>query len=153
MTTNSDFVEQRIVGAVRFLLAGRVNEILCDSEFTIPVIEFGDYCRATVVTPEITLVSCERTEKERIIRLDAYSLTVAFSLPPSPESELHCYAFAGAVSKAVYDNPTLGGLADWCSVTGKKFMPPKSAHNGEAWKLEIGLRVTVALNNERGSFL
>jgi len=43
MTTNSDFIEQRIIEAVRFLLAGRVNEILRESEFTIPVIEFGDY--------------------------------------------------------------------------------------------------------------
>ena len=147
MTTNNDFVEQRIVGAVRFLLAGRVNEILRESEFTIPVIEVGDYCGVTVVTPEITLASCERTEKERIIRLDAYSLTLAFSLPPSPESELHCYAFAGAVSKAVYDNPTLGGLVDWCSVTGKKFMTPKKPHCGDGWGVVISLRITIQISN------
>ena len=147
MTTNNDFVEQRIVGAVRFLLAGRVNEILRESEFTIPVIEVGDYCGVTVVTPEITLASCERTEKERIIRLDAYSLTLAFSLPPSPESELHCYAFAGAVGKAVFDDPTLGGIADRVVITGKKFVPPKRPHCGDGWKLEIGLRVTVGMRN------
>jgi len=138
-----DFIEQQVVGAVRGLLSGQVNAILHDCEFIVPVIEFGEYCGDSVATPVIELASCEQTEKERIIRLDAYSLTIVFSLPPSPESELHCYAFAGAIGKAVFTNPTLGGVADWCSVTGKKFIPPKKPHCGEGWKLEISLRVTV----------
>ena len=138
-----DFIEQRIVGAVRTLLADQVNAILQDSEFVIPVIEFGNYCGGLVVTPEILLASCEQTEKERIIKLDAYSLTLSFSLPPSPESELCCYAFAWAVGRALYDNPTLGGIADRVEITGKKFIPPKSVHCGEGWGLVISLRITV----------
>jgi len=147
MTTNSDFIEQRIIEAVRFLLAGRVNEILRESEFTIPVIEFGDYCGSSVVAPEIALSGCERTEKERLICLDAYSMTITFDLPQSPESELSCYAFAGAVGRAVFDDPTLGGLADRVVIAGKKFITPKKPHCGDAWGLVISLRITIAVRN------
>jgi len=143
MTTNNDFIEQQIVGAVRFLLAGRVNEILQDSEFAIPIIEFGDYCGASVVTPVIALSGCERTEKERLIHLDAYSLTIVFSLPQAPESELCCYAYAGAVSRAVCENPTLGGAADRVFITGKKFTTPKNPHCGDGWEVTITLRIAV----------
>jgi len=138
-----DFVEMRIIGAVKEFLAGRVNELLCDSEFTIPVIEFGDYCGSSVVKPEIILGFCERTEKERIIQVDVYSLTVSFSLPEMPESELCCYAYAGAVGKAVYDNPTLGGVVDRAVVVGKKFIPPKKPHCGDGWELVLTIRLTV----------
>ena len=139
----NDFIEMRIIGAVKELLAGRVNELLRESEFIIPVIEFGGYCGSSVVTPEITLASCERTEKERVIRLDAYSLVVSFSLPEMPESELCCYAYAGAVGKAVFDNPTLGGIVDRAVVVGKKFIPPKKPHCGDGWKVIITIRLAV----------
>ena len=138
-----DFVEMRIIGAVKELLAGRVNELLRESEFTIPVIEFGGYCGSSVVKPEIILGFCERTEKERIIHVDAYTLTLSFSLPEMPESELCCYAYAGAVGKAVYDNPTLGGVVDRAVVVGKKFIPPKKPHCGDGWELVLTIRLTV----------
>ena len=132
---SNDFIEQRIVEAVRFLLAGRVNTILQGRKFDAPVIGYRDYCGSSVIPPEIMLAPCERAEKEQHIQQAVYSVTIAFTLPPSPESELCCYAFAGAVGRAVFDNPTLGGLANWCSVTGKKFMPPKKQHIGEEWRL------------------
>ena len=40
MKMSNDFVERRIIEAVRLLLAWRVNGILKDAEFVIPVIEF-----------------------------------------------------------------------------------------------------------------
>ena len=138
-----DFIEMQIIGAVKELLAGRVNELLCDSEFTIPVIEFGGYCGSSVVKPEIILGFCERTEKERIIQVDAYSLTVSFSLPEMPESELCCYAYVGAVGKVVFDNPTLGGIVDRAVVVEKKFIPPKKPHCGDGWELVLTIRLTV----------
>ena len=140
---SNDFIERRIIGAVSFLLTGQVNAILQDSEFVIPVIEFGDYCGGTVVTPVIALASCERTEKERIIQVDVYSLTVSFSLPPSPESELYSYAYAGAVSKAVSDNPTLGGVCDRAVITSKKYIRPKKVNCGENWEVILTIRLTV----------
>jgi hypothetical protein len=82
-------------------------------------------------------------EKERIIRLDAYSMAIAFTLRETPESELYCYAYAAAVSKAIDEKPTLGGVADRAIVTGKKYMPPKKAYGGNEWVVTIDLRITI----------
>jgi len=138
-----DFIETRIIEAIRKLLTGRVNEILRDEEFPTSVIEFGDYGCGYAVAPVVSLASCERTEKERIIRLDAYSLTITFSLPESFEAENQCYAYAGAVCMALKENPTLGGVADRARITGEKYAPPKKPNCDEGWGVTITLRVTV----------
>ena len=139
-----DFIETRIIDAIRGLLTGKVNERIRQSQFSIPIIEFGDYGCGYAVTPVITLNACECTEKERIIRLDAYSLIITFTLPESPESELYCYAYSGAVSRAVYDDPTLGGIAERVVISGRKYLPPKKPYCGEEWQLIISLRITVS---------
>jgi hypothetical protein len=136
------FIEQQIVDAVWKLLLGRVNDLLGEMQFAIPFIESGR-CGGVTTIPAISLVSCERTEKERIIRLDAYSLTITFLLPETPESELHCYTYAVAVCKALGENPTLGGVADRAVVTAKKYVPPKKSDCGQGWETVINLRVTV----------
>jgi hypothetical protein len=64
-------------------------------------------------------------------------------LPESPESELHCYAYSGAISWAVYDNPTLGGVVDRAVIVSKKYNPPKKINCGQGWEVSIGLRVTI----------
>ena len=138
-----DFVETRLISAIKNLLADRVNKLLEGLEFPIPLIEFGVYEGKSVVAPVVTLSACERTEKERIIRLDAYSLTITFSFSEIPESELYCYAYSGAVSRALYDDPTLGGVADRAVVTGKKYIESKLPYCGDGWKLVVFLRVTV----------
>jgi hypothetical protein len=137
------FVEQEIIEAVRKMLTGRVNEMLGELELQVPVIEFSGYSGGAVVCPVISISSCERTEKERIILTDAYSLTIAFSLPDSPESEMFCYSYSGAVSRVFYDDPTLGGVVDRAVVIGKKYLTPKNATYGEGWGLVLTLRVTV----------
>jgi hypothetical protein len=137
------YIEEAITGAVKSLLAGRVYELLGDMQFMIPPIEFSDFRGGSLVVPVIALVSCERTEKERIIRLDAYSMTITFTLKETPESELHCYAYAAAVCKALGENPTLGGIVDRAAVTGKKYNPPKKAYGGNEWEVILSLRVTV----------
>jgi hypothetical protein len=143
-----DFIEQQIIDAVWKLLLGKVNDLLGDMDFSIPVIESGK-CVAgalpakTAIVPLIALTSSERTEKERIIRLDAYSLTITFVLPETPESELHCYAYSAVVCKALQENPTLGGAVDKVTVSGKKYLPPKKANCGQEWEAVISLRVTV----------
>ena len=148
MTDNNVFIEQQIIEAVRGLLTGRVNEILGRWQFFVPLFEISDYQGRTAVVPAITLSGCERTEKERIIRLDAYSMTIAFTLQETPESELYCYAYASAVCKALGENPTLGGIVDRAAVTGKKYAPPKKAYGGNEWEVAITLRVTVeAMSN------
>ena len=139
----NDFIEQQIISAVRGFLTGRVNELLGDLEFAIPPVEFSEYRGGSVVVPAITLSGCERSEKERIIRLDAYTLTITFTLTETPESELYCYGYAAAVCKALKENPTLGGIADRAEITGKRYVPPKKLNCGNDWEVVISLRVTV----------
>ena len=150
------YPEIRIIEAVKKLLTGSVNEQLGSLECQIPLIEFSSGYSGSVISPFICLSSCERTEKERIIRQDAYTLTITFNIPETPESELHCYGYSDAVSKAIYDNPTLGGIADKAIITGKKYNTPKKLNCGEAWELIITLRITVENAqlyriNQRGS--
>lgn len=145
----NDLIEMRIIEAVRELLVGRVNDLLREVEYSLPVIEFSDYCCGYAVVPVITLTECERTEKERIIRLDAYSMTITFTLPDAVESELYCYAYAGAVSRAIYDNPTLDGVADRAVITNKKYVSPRKPRCGEGWQIIFTLRITVQLTGNR----
>jgi hypothetical protein len=133
------FIEESIVNAVKSLLAGRVNEVLGEMEGDVPPIEFsgklaGDYA----VRPEIWLVECERTEKERIIRLDAYTVTVALA-----GSERDCYGYVSAIAMALGEDMTLGGIVDRAGVAHKKYTPPKRADCGEGWQVVLTLRVTV----------
>jgi hypothetical protein len=142
------FIEQQIIEAIRKILTGKVNEFLGELEFSVPVVEFGDYGGGAVIVPVVALVLCERTEKERIIRLDAYSMTITFCVPETPESELFCYAYASAVCNALEENPTLSGVADRAVVSGKKYVQPKCRNCGDSWEVVIGLRVTIETNNK-----
>jgi hypothetical protein len=137
------FVEEAIIGAVKRLLSGKVNELLASFQFYIPLIEFGNYNGYEVIVPTIALTSCECSEKERIIRMDVYSLTITFTLPETPYSELYSYAYSAAVCKAVEENPTFDGIADKATVTGKKYIQPKKRNCGENWELIITLRITT----------
>jgi len=138
-----NLIEIQIIEAVKKMLAGRVNEVLSNWQTIIPLFEFSHFQGMTAVVPVVGLISCERSEKERIIQIDAYSLTVSLSVPETPESELYCYGYSAAVDKAMKENPTLGGIVDRAIINGKKFVPPKKANCGQDWELIITLRITV----------
>jgi hypothetical protein len=149
-TISNEFIEMQLITAVRNLLSGRVNELLSGFQFYIPLIEFGNYNGYEAIVPTITLTSCECSEKERIIRMDAYSLTITFTLPETTYSELYCYAYSAAVCKAIEQNPTFDGIADRATVTGKKYIQPKKRNCGEDWELVITLRiVTEQMKSEK----
>jgi len=137
------FIEQQIVDAVRKLLAGKVNEKLNNWNFFFPLVEFSNYGGASAIVPVISLSSCEQTEKERIIRQDAYTLTITFSVPETADSELSCYAYANAFSIVLGEDVILGGVVDRAVITNKKYVPPKKPNCGMEWELVITLRVTV----------
>jgi hypothetical protein len=141
--TEGLFIEEIIINAVKKLLLGRVNELLGETEYPIPLIEFGKYRGGSIVSPVITLSACERSEKERIIRLDAYTLTIAFTLPEHPAGERNCYAYASTMATALKENPTLGGAADRAVLTGKKYTPPKQSGTGGDWGVTLTLRITT----------
>ena len=143
MSDNKVFIEQQIIKAIRGLLSGRVNEILRDWEYLIPIVEFGAVGCGYTTSPVISISSCERMEKERIIKLDAYSVSITFTLQEHPDGELYCYGYATAFTKALGENPVLGGIVDRAVVTGKKYIQPKKPGCGEGWGVVISLRVTV----------
>ena len=142
-----DLIELRMLSAIRELLAKRVNELLLDLEFNIPLIESGDYSSAYTIAPAIALSTCESTEKERLILLDAYTLTITLDLQNVPESDLYCYAYSAAIYKALVEDPTLGGIAEKVTVTNKKYTPPKNPICGEGWGITLTLRITVEAPN------
>jgi hypothetical protein len=136
-------IEKQIIDAVKKLLTGRVNELLSELDLHVPLIEFSDYQGSFIVVPVVNPVSCEQSEKERIIKLDVYSLSVHFSFPDTAESELFCYLFSGAFNEALNEDPTLGGIADKAVLTEKKYLPPKTKKSGDSWEIVISLRITV----------
>jgi len=146
---SEELIEVRILEAIKKLLTKRVNEILANLDYPVPFIELSNYEGGNVVVPVINLSACERSEKERIIRLDAYSLTITFSMPEKDESEFLCYVYSLAVYKALGENPTLGGVADRAVATGKKYNKPKKPGCGEGWEAVISLRVTVETMENR----
>jgi hypothetical protein len=143
MTDTSLFMEENILNSVKKLLSGRVNELLGETEYPIPSIEFGSYRGGSVISPAITLSTCERSEKERIIRLEVYTLIITFTVPEHPAGERNCYAYAGAAAAALRENPTLGGIADRAVLAGKKYTPPKQNGTGGDWGVTLTLRITT----------
>jgi hypothetical protein len=143
MTDKSFFIEETLLNSVKKLLSGRVNELLGEMEYPIPPIEFGGYRGSSAVVPVIALSACEHSEKERIIRLDAYAMTIAFTVPEHPAGERNCYAYAAAIGRALSEDPALGGVADRAALTGKKYAPPKQSGAGGDWGITLTLRVTT----------
>jgi hypothetical protein len=137
------YIEEAIIGAVKRFLSGRVNELLGETEYPVPPIEFGTYQGGSVIVPVIALSTCERTEKERIIRLDAYTLTITLNVPEYPEGERNAYAYAWAAATVLGDDPTLGGVVDRAVLTAKKYAPPKQSGTGGDWTVVLTLRITV----------
>jgi hypothetical protein len=142
--TNDLFIEENILNSLKKLLSERVNELLGETEYPIPPIEFGrSSSGAYTVTPALRLSTCERSEKERIVLLDAYTLTITFTVPEWPDGERNCYAYAASVAAALKENPTLDGVADRAELTGKKYAPPKQSGTGDDWELVLSLRITA----------
>jgi hypothetical protein len=146
------FIEESIINAVKKLLSGRVNELLGEVEYPIPPIEFSPLLGGGSMSPVIRLSEGERTEKDRIIQIDVYTLTVTFAVPDSSDprsvdprsvGERNSYAYASAVDLAVVEDSTLNGIVDRAVLTGKKYIRPKTEHSGEDWGVVLSFRVTV----------
>jgi hypothetical protein len=143
MTDKGLFIEETLLNSVKKLLSGRVNELLGEVENPIPPIEFGTYRGGSAVVPVLVLSTCERSEKERIIRVEAYSLIITLGIPEGLDSEQNGYAYAGVVAAALGEDPTLGGVVDRAVLTGKKYVPPKYPETGEGWEVILTVRIVV----------
>jgi hypothetical protein len=136
---HSCYIEETLLNSVKKLLAGPVNELLGGLEHPIPPIEFGRSLSGGYgVSPVLRLSTGERTEKERLIRLEVYTLTITFTVPEGPETERYCYAYAAAVIAALEDDPTLGEAVDRAELTGKKYVPPQYPGTGGDWETVRG---------------
>jgi hypothetical protein len=137
-------IEEIIINSLKSLLAGRVNELLGEAEFLIPPIEFthklnGGYYS---ITPELAIATCERSEKDRVVLLDAYKVTITFACPEQ-NGERNGYAYAGAVDRALREDPTLGDTADYALLVKKEYKAPKQPGTGEGWEVELKIHVLV----------
>ncbi|MDR0584490.1 MAG: hypothetical protein LBG57_09110 [Treponema sp.] len=129
--TNDFFIEEEIEGALFRLLDEPVNYFLREMELKAPPLDVCGKPGGEAIYPDVFLSECERTEKERIIRIDAYSVSVTFPVPDSEEADVYCFACAAAFEKALDANPTLGGMANRAVLTGKKYTRPKSPAAGK----------------------
>jgi hypothetical protein len=141
--TNDFFIEEEIDGCFFRILDDRMNNTLEELELKVPPLEIGGGSGGNAVYPDVYITGCERTEKERVIRIDSYAVTITFPVPESEEADLYCYAYAAAFEKALDANPSLDGFADRAVLTGKKYIRPKKPGCGEGWKLVLSVRVTV----------
>jgi hypothetical protein len=141
--TNDFFIEEEIDGCFLRLLDEPVNCFLQEMELKAPPLDVCGKPGGDAVIPDVYICECERSEKERIIRIDAYSVSITFAVPESEFADLYCYAYAAAFEKALDLNPTLGDIVSRAVLTGKKYIRPKKPGCGEEWKLVLSLRVTV----------
>ena len=111
--------------------------------YPIPLFELSGNNCGIGISPLVILSSSERTEKERIILLDTYTLTISFSIPDVAEGEWFCYAYIAAICKALKENPTLDGNVEQAVISGKKYILPKKPNCGESWGLVLTINVTV----------
>jgi hypothetical protein len=144
MTDESLYIEEKVLNSVKSLLLGRVNEILGEAEFLIPPIEFTHKPNWSyyAITPELAITACERSEKDRIVLLDAYKVTITFTMPES-YGERNGYAYAASIDRALQEDPTLGGVADYALLVKKDYKAPKRPGAGEDWEAVLTLRITT----------
>jgi hypothetical protein len=144
MDTKGLFIEETIINSVKNLLSGRVNELLGTVEYPIPPIECTPALTGGIyaTSPVIRLSAGERTEKERVIGVEVYTLTIAFA-GAEPDGERNSYAYAALVTTALREDPTLSGTADRAAVVKKEYTGPKHPGTGGDWEAVVTLRITL----------
>jgi hypothetical protein len=131
-------IEEKILGGVWELVLNGVNDALESIDDDVPAVErrgdclAGDYVKRRM-NGTVGMKAVQRTEKERIVRLDAYAVEVTFNA-----SLEDCYRYAYALDKAIEADATLGGLAD-------RVLFVKKVYNKGIYGCEavFSLRVTV----------
>jgi hypothetical protein len=135
--------EKAITVAVKRLLRVEANKLLEEIEYPIPIIGFRRSTRGDVAIPGIVIFPCERTEKESIMNLLAYTVIIAIPVQDTDDSILHTFMYYAAVTKAFSDNNTLGRCVESGVIIEERIIPPKKLHNDEDWKVIITLRLSV----------
>jgi hypothetical protein len=130
-------IEEKIEGAVWVLLLSGVNDFLEGIDDDVPALEgpgFGSRSPGAVVE----FAAAERTEKERIVRMDAYTVKITINAAAS-----FCYRYAYALDKAIEADWTLGGLAERIQFEKRVYKKTINGGGNPACKAVFNLRVTV----------
>jgi len=138
-------MEVKIRGAVRALLVDDVNGLLDGLGFHVPSLELGDSGGREAVVPLVSLAASERTEKERIVRVNAYSVEIQIPVDDLREwdGETLAYCYGAAIERAVGVDNSLGGIVDRAVITKMEYVRPKRRYCGDHWIVAARLRVTV----------
>jgi hypothetical protein len=86
----------------------------------------------------LLIAAAERTEKERIVRLDAYTVKITFNAAAS-----FCYRYAYALDKAIEADWTLGGLAERVSFEKRVYKKTFDGRGNPACEAVFTLRITA----------
>jgi hypothetical protein len=138
--------EEMLLEMTAELLGGAVNFYLNELDEAVPQFEIdvrhklGGYG----VVPDIDISECELSDKERVIKLQAYTLKISFCVKGSENKRL-LYVYAYAIEQAINDDVTFGGVADRVMLTHKKF----NQVNADTWEIVLSVRATIeTIRNE-----
>jgi hypothetical protein len=101
-------IEEKSVDAVWDVLTRRVNFYLGEMDAVVPFLErdsAGKYGRFGV-RPVVGLLDCESSEKERVLMVDAYTVSVDIKAPVRD-----CWFYTHALRCALREDLTLNGIA------------------------------------------
>lgn len=135
-------IEEQILEMTERLLTSAVNFYLSEMEEFVPFVELASSGKLGVygVCPHIELSEAARTDKDRIVRADAYKLTITFVMN-SQNNKRDVYCYAAALESAINDDPTFGSVADRVEFSHRKYTG-MSETSGECSAV-FTLRVTV----------
>ena len=138
------FFEEAVKIAVRSAIAEEAEAVGEEMGLFVPRIEFGNYTGFDAVNAEILITHCERTEKERVIRISAYAIEINIPVPDGPhDGEALMYAYTMAINRAIGNNRNLCGTVDNANLTETRIARPRKRHVGDCWLLTAKLRATV----------
>ena len=143
----NDIIKEKLIAVIQDLLTDKVNEILSDMQFPIPLIDFSNNGTDKVIIPSLTLTSCDFAEKEYAMGLCTYLLNITFDVSDMKDSELCYYVYAAAVEKAIKEDVTLGGFAKLVVFSGKKYDLLQKTLAGEKKEVLLYYQITVDEGN------
>jgi hypothetical protein len=128
--------EEVLIEMTEKLLGGAANDYLSEFDVAIPLFEVEGSRQLVCfgVRPEIEISECELTEKERVIKSEAYTLKITFQ----NKSKNLIYYYAYAIQRAIDDDVSFGGIVDRVTLVHKKY---QQKNNG--CEIIITLRATL----------
>jgi len=138
-------IETRIAAALERLLLEDANRLLDALPVQLAPIELGEHAGAEIVRPSIAAASSRRTEKERVVLLDAYAIEIKYAVFDRQGQEacrLLPY-YTACIRRAVRRNGTLGGLVDRIALLETRHEPAEKGFAADHWTGTARLRATA----------